>query len=63
MAILLKQGLDDYFITEYVMQRMESAFGRLYLPVPDRRLEVMRFVRSSDARSYRVPAVCTRPPT
>ena len=63
MAILLKQGLDDYFITEYVMQRMEPAFGRLYLPVPDRRLEVVRFVRSSTKRSYRVPAGILPPTT
>lgn len=62
MAVLLKQGLDDYFVTEYGCQRMPHAFARLYLAVPDRRPEVVRFVRSDEVRSYRVPCGI-QPPT
>ena len=63
MAIKLKQGIDDYFQTDYVCQRMTHAFARLYVPVMDRRLEVVRFVRSSDVRSFRCPAGILAPPT
>jgi hypothetical protein len=62
MAIRLKQALDDYFKTNYTA-RFEHAFGRLYAPVPDRRLEIVRFVRSTDDRSFRCPAGILAPPT
>ena len=62
MAEIVKKGISPFFETDYPVQRMTEAFGRLYVPVPDRRLTTVRQLRgwnnesgTADTSMYQVP--------